>query len=227
MPDSARRSEPAFNQAFGALLAGRNRLWRDLLKAESTAVQENAAKRPDILLDQGRDNPVAIETEYEPARSVEQDARARLGEKVLKTGVAIEQAIAVRIPDALRGVGAGGLDEAIGKAAFRFAVFTATEEGVERFPETGWTEGDIDDIARVMDLCSLSERLIAKTLSTMELKVSQAANLLGADLPDFPDAVRKIAATLNQTDGEQTRRMAMAIVANAMVLGRLENRALT
>lgn len=217
MTGSARLSEPAFNQAFGRLLLKRNPLWGNLLKTESSNVLVERSKRPDILLDQGQGNPVSIETEYAPARTVEADAKARIGQQVRGTGTPIEQALAIRIPVELRDIPLDRLDGEIEKAAFEFAVFTATEEGSERFPATGWSTSGLDGIARAIEISSLSERLIAKSLSVMETKVSQAAKLLERDLPDFPDPVQNIAKALWQEDGEQTRRMAMAILANAMV----------
>ena len=60
--------------------------------------------RPDILIQHPGGLPVVIETEYHPAREVEQDAIDRLGEAVAATGEVIEQAVALRVPVQLRGV---------------------------------------------------------------------------------------------------------------------------
>lgn len=213
-----RRAESAFNQVLGGILVKRNPQWQDLLDAESTRVLEEKRKRPDILIAPTRNNPVAIETEYEPARAVENDARQRLGRRLLKTGAVIEHAFAIRIPESLSRAGAGPrLDRAVENAAFKFAILTAHGESEDRFPKTGWATGDINSISRSIELCSLSRRAVETALAVMEKAVGQAANWLESDLPDFPDGCRAIAKTLHQKDGEQTRRMAMAIVVNAMV----------
>ena len=54
--------------------------WRQNISAEQTAVLEGTpTQRPDILIHSPRSMSVVIETEIEPADTVEKDARKRLG----------------------------------------------------------------------------------------------------------------------------------------------------
>ena len=66
---------------------------------------------------------------------------------------------------------------------------------------------------------ALSERRIAEGMRILEEGVSQAAKLLRIGLRmTAPTSLTKMAAALHQEDGEQTSRMAMAIVANALTV---------
>ena len=58
-----------------------------------------------------RGAPVVVESEYAPARTVEQDAVARLGRVLADSGDEIEQCLALRAPDALRHAPQAALDE--------------------------------------------------------------------------------------------------------------------
>ena len=162
-----------------------------------------------------------VETEYEPAHTVEDDARSRLGMVMAGSGDAVEQAIAIRVPDALRG-DQGRLAENIATAEFHYCVFTHREGEPHdplRWPERGWLSGGIDDFAGLIEQTALSERRIAEGMRILEEGVSQAAARLRSDLEhDRPGVLAQIAEALHQEGGEQTSRMAMAIVANALTV---------
>ena len=212
-------TEPALNQVLGEVLASRNPEWENILSSEKTGIMEEAGRRPDIFID--CKNPVAVETEFFPARTVEKDAKERLGNALYETGVRIEQAIAVRVPKELQGQATGNLSAVIQKSVFEFASFTDSEGRIERYPKTGWISGSVDDLARLIELSSLSERALTDSLTIMQDKVRQAAALLERDVQNYPEPTQKIAETLFQEDGEQTRRMAMAILINAMVFHKI------
>ena len=77
----SRISETAFNAEFAGALRDRHPRWGGpAVLAEATGVfRGSPALRPDILMTGDIGVPVVIETEYEPARSVESDAAGRLG----------------------------------------------------------------------------------------------------------------------------------------------------
>ena len=70
--------------------------------AESTGVLRSGQKRPDILVMEKGRWPVVVETEFAPARTVDADARSRLGAHIARTGEPIEGVIAVRLPTTLK-----------------------------------------------------------------------------------------------------------------------------
>ena len=107
-------------------------------------------------------------------------------------------------------------------AEFHYCVFTHREGEPDdplRWPESGWLSGGIDDLAGLIEQIALSERRIAEGMRILEEGVGQAAARLRSDLEhDRPGVLEQIAEALHQEDGEQTSRMAMAIVANALTV---------
>ena len=108
------------------------------------------------------------------------------------------------------------------EAAFRYCVFTRREgEPTEpaRWPEEGWLSGGLDDLAGLIERAALSERRITEGTRILEEGVGQAATMLRSSLgADESRALAQIAKALHQEDGDQTSRMAMTIVANALTV---------
>ena len=177
---------------------------------------EAAGLRPDIIVRHPGGLPVAVETEYTPANTVEKDACERLGKTLQKDGQDIEQSIALRIPKTLSTAKQNELESLIEEARLEFCLFSGDPENPSRWPETGWIEGGIDDLADCIEYASLSENSIARGMSILEDSVAQTAEILAEDCADTPALLEKIADTLHQQGGVQTWRMAMAIIANAL-----------
>ena len=212
-----RTAEHTVNVELARLLRTRHPRWRRGIGVEQTGVLADApSDRPDILIQHPGGLPVVIETEYQPAREVEQDAIDRLGKTVASTGEAIEQAVALRVPVELRGVNQAVLTQRVAEAAFDYCVFTEGADGPDRWPESGWLAGGVDDLAAFIEHTALSERRIARGTLILETGVRQAAGRLEAMLLQPAGILGRRAAVLHQQPGEQTERMAMAIVANAM-----------
>ena len=211
--------EPAFNYALAEALRGKHPRWGEAIGGERTGVLWKAAgKRPDIVIPHPGGIPLIVETEYAPAATVEQDARRRVGVVLEATGEVIEQTIAVVVPLELAQAPQGRLAGLIAEAQFRYCRLSGeTPETATRWPERGWLSGDIDALAGFIEQSAISERRIREGIRTLEEGVRQAAGRLRAELaPRHPDALEAIAATLHQEDSEQTSRMAMAIIANAL-----------
>ncbi len=163
---------------------------------------------------------VVIETEYEPARTVEADARNRLGRILEPEGELMEAAVAVRIPGQL-GEGSGDLLDGIRAGTFLFCTFSGTRlpgDPVRRWPRSGWLRGGIDELADCIEQVSLSEQRIDRGAEILERAVRNTARTLQAATQDrSPEVLRKLADCLRQEEGEQTTRMAMAILLNALI----------
>ncbi len=212
-----RTGEPAFNVYFAEALRSKHPLWKDHLGVERTGVfPDDPRLRPDILVQAPDAQPVAVETEYAPAATVENDARARLGKTPLAAADPIEQAVAVRIPDALR-QGQANLAERIAVADFDYCVFSGDPASPERWPETGWLAGGIDHVARCIEHAMVSQRRVDEGMSILERGVRIATRAVqDAGELGFTDIERNFGRVLNQRAGEQTNRMAMTIIANAL-----------
>lgn len=167
--------------------------------------------RPDILISPPTTAPIAIETEFAPATTVENDAQLRLGQIVAKTGRKIEQVAAVRIPANLKSVPQYNLHSKIDVTQFEWAFFQLTENTPGRMPKSGWLKGDLNDFARCVESAASSEQLIAKATIALETAVSVCAERIKNET----ETTNKIGTILYQEAGEQTNRMGIAIVANA------------
>ncbi len=220
----ARTKEVAFNALLAEELIARHPRWnQSLVTAESTDVLLGTpAKSPDIVVGHPGESSIIVETEFEPASTVEEDARGRLGVTIKATGDTVEQVVAVRIPKNLRSM-AGGEDIANGR--FSYCLFSAlpspTLDGsfrFRRFPRNGWIGGGIDDLTGFIERAALSESRIVRGAEVLEAGVEAAAGRLHRDLEATHSGVLDtVAGALHQEKGWQTTRMAMAVVANALI----------
>ena len=208
-----RQTEPNANNALGNLLDGM--LSSSTVRSENTqAILGQAGKRPDILITaQGR-SPVVIEAEYLPARDVEPEAKERLGKQLEYSSGVIEAVIALRYPKDV--AKANDLTAALKAARLSYCVFTEgrTEGTEERFPESGWMEGTVEDLADMVRLVSVPQRAVNQASKALEGGIEQAAKLLDEVSSGITDDIAKL---LGMSDVPQTRRMACAIIANALV----------
>ncbi len=209
-----RNTEPRINAALAEALDGRHPRWR--VRAERTGVfADEPSLQPDVLVELSGTAPVVIEAEFAPAVGAEAEAFSRLGKVVKGIGLPVEQAVALRYGADLRTC--DGLRAGIESASLEWCVLSGDAKGLARWPEAGWLRGGVDELAAVVEQLSISERLVARGLEVLERGVRVAANVLRSDaLPGFGGGLEKMAAMLHQEEGEQTSRMAMAIVANAM-----------
>lgn len=213
---TATNSERSFNEALARVLWTKHPAWRERLTAE----QHRAVKgggQPDLIVRNPLGAPVVLETEYVPARTVEQDAIARLGRELADSGYAVEYCIALRAPNVLQTTPQPHLDTAAAKAKYEYCLFTRTDLiGHLRWPRRGWLTGGVDDLASLIENASISERVVARSLDILEEGIHAAAVRLRGATHDRPEVNASVAEALHQEDGEQTSRMAMAIIANAL-----------
>ncbi len=230
MNDSPRNTEPQANGALANALKRMHPDWNDeTLHAERTNVlqvpsNESASafnrspipsgkgKQPDILIAPPQGQPVIIETEFDPALTVEKDAIGRIGTQLRGTGDSIEGALSVVLPKSLKH---GNLDE-VENATYRYAAHYLGKDGeIARWPTEQWLTGTVEDIADAIEFVSISPRRIASTTSILETTVRQCAARM-SEWAGEP-ALRRIAAMLHQEEGDQTVRMAAAIFVSAFV----------
>lgn len=216
-PGKSRLSEAAVNNALGTMLREKNIRWHDSIESEVTGViQDAVGKRPDIIVNHPGSLPVIIESEFEPARTVEEDARSRLGSRLLADDRRIEQVIALKIPSSIATANQQRLEAELSEAVFKYALLMAHESEQIRWPEKGYIEGKIDDFVTFVEQTALSESIMKRGMKVLENCISVAANIVRRDSDPAVSTHKKIAALLNQVESEQTTRMAMAILANAV-----------
>ena len=142
----------------------------------------------------------------------EQDAAERLGLQVAGESRTIESAIALRYPVSVRD--SYDLPQAVAGARLSYCVLY--EDG-SRFPESGWLEGSVPDLADLVRLVSVPQREVDLAADTLQDGIEKSAVILDELKDQAPATAREIAQLLGMSDVPQTCRMACAIMANALV----------
>ena len=205
------QTEPSANNALGLLL--QPMLPRNQVITENTQILVgHPGLQPDIVITASGRSPVVVEAEFMPAFTAEAEAKARLGLEVANTGRTIESVIALRYPETIRN--AGVLAEAIATAELSFCVWN---ENGARFPESGWLYGGVEDLADLIRLVSVPQKAVDQAASALETGINNAAYLLDQVNETRQAITISIARLLGMTNVPQTRRMACAIIANALV----------
>ena len=206
-----KQMEPNVNNALGNLLKGMMPTCTVL--AENTQTfPDHPGRHADVLVTAAGRSPVVVEAEFEPAPEAEDDARERLGLRVNGEPRAIEAAVALRYPATVER--AYDLDKALREVTMSYCVLY--EDGT-RFPESGWLQGLVEDLADLVRLVSVPQKEVEQAADTLEGGIEDAATDLDQMAKSRPDLSAKIAGLLGMADVPQTRRMACAILANALI----------
>ena len=215
------RTEHSINDTLAELLRGTRRAWHhgEVVTSEDTGRIKGTSERPDILVLEPNVSPVVIETEVLPAVTVEPEALSRLGAKLRTTGRTILSSVAVRLPDRLRKKYDEALKLDLGSADdLEMALFTGSSAAsAVRWPKSGWMLGSVADLSILTQSASVPPDVIDAAATNLVNGVSEAAGMLAQIAKGNKEAVEKIGKELFQEDGEQTRRMATTILANAFV----------
>ena len=203
--------EPNANNALGNLLKGMMPTCE--VRSENTQTfPEHPGRHADVLITSAGRSPVVVEAKYVPAAEVEEGAKERLGLKVVGEPRTIEAAIALRYPQEVEE--AYDVSQAVADARLSYCVL---HEDGSRFPESGWLDGSVIDLADLIRLVSVPQKEVDAAATALENGIGQAANVL-EDMAKLKSHITPaIARLLGMVDVPQTRRMACAIIANAMV----------
>ena len=184
------QTEPSANNALGLLL--QKMLPRSTVRSEHTqTIVDQPGLHPDIVITASGRSPVVVEAEYMPAYTAEADAKGRLGLEVVNTARLIESAIALRYPEEVHR--AENLAEAIAGATLSYCVLSE-DEG--RFPESGWLEGSVTDLAELVRLVSVPQRAVDAAADALQAGIERVAAILGSLENSKPDILTAIAALL-------------------------------
>ena len=219
-----RHTEPSLNTTIGSML--QPMLGRALVRSENVrAFAGRPTLQPDILITAEGRAPVIVEAEYVPGRNVEREARSRLG--LMPTGEShrVESVIALRYP--VRDLReAPDLPAALASARLSYCLLSIEKytdppkpkiASVARFPEAGWLEGSVADLADLIRLASIPHLAVEEAADTLQEGIDRAAAVLDELERSRPAVNPEIAQLLGMDNVPQTRRMAGAIIADAMV----------
>jgi len=217
------QTEPNANNALGKLLRGMMSSSRVLSENTQTLVG-HSGRHPDILIVGPGRAPVVVEAEYEPAAEVEADAKERLGLEVTGSYHRIESAIALRYPEAVDK--ADDPEPVLAAGRLSYCLFTVAKCGeaperkiksIARFPESGWLEGSVSDLADLIRLAAFPQLAAEAATDALQEGIDRAAAVLEELESSRPAVNPAIARLLGMVNAPQNRRMAGAILANAMV----------
>ena len=177
--------------------------------------------RPDILIEEANGWPVVIEAERSSHTSAEVDAKNKLGRTVARTGRRIETAIALVYPPDVHSLDGAELRDALDRTTrLEYALYTRrVGSSPERLPAKGWIRGSVRDLAMLVHRAGVPPPRIEALATELENGVRLAAeeftrrHIYGSELGA---SVASILGQSDDTDG-QTRRMAMTVIANALV----------
>ena len=206
-----RQIESTTNVALAALL--RPMLPGCVVRSELTqTIAGHPGRHPDVLITAPGRSPVVIEAEYDPGANPEADAQPRLGVSINAEIRPVEAAVALRYPETV----ATAPEPAAALAGARFQYCVCYENG-SRFPESGWLEGGVADLADLVRLVSVPQKAVDAAADDLQQGIDSAAGVLNQMPESRPDISPAIARRLNINDVPQMRRMACAIIANAML----------
>jgi len=208
--------EQTINIALGELLERMGQDWR--IEAERVGLIQDGG-RVDILITENGGWPIALEAEVENKAQAEKEARSRLGRKTLSSHP-IESAVAIVYPMYLRDYSGESLRQKLGEVTLEFVFFSSSDlSGVDRFPKTGWLSGGVKELAFLLHNVTVNESHVRNLADALASGVSRAEAQFSEFHPYPSEFGAKIAEILGQRDCDegQTRRMAMTVIANALV----------
>jgi hypothetical protein len=214
----AQTHEQTINTALGEVLGGLGRSWA--VHAEEIGGIFEDGGRPDILIEKPGSWPLVLEGEVSNHTQAEKEARDRLGKRLVGSGYIVATAFAVVYPAELRNLNGQPLRDALKEKKLEYALVTiGVDETVERFPAKGWLTGDATELALLLHRASIPAWQVETLADTLETGVMRAAGVLSRGHPAGSKVGQGIAEVLDQNDDEagQTRRMAMTVIANALV----------
>ena len=210
------QTERTVNVELGKLLQRKMRTCRVRSEQIQSIVDQPGAQIDNLITAPGR-SPVAVEAEFMPDTG-EADATSRLGKQIVGQPRPVEAAIALRYPAHLKS--AEDLESALAETRFSYCVLYDELDDDDqriRFPLSGWLEGGLDDLADLIRLVSVPQKAVDEAADSLQNGIEQAAVVLDAMVETQPHVVSSVADMLGMRNVPQTRRMACAIIANALI----------
>ena len=212
-------SEDTITTLFVELLMPMSTTWRIYEQTIKPLVENQ--RKPDVIIRTVERYPMAVEVKIDytrgPNETGEKQAREHYLGKTLRTTLeTIASAIAIRLPYRFRTMPRAEIRENL-ETANDFAYALLNVDAPHRFPEKGWLEGTIADIATAIRIGATPITKIENAAEVLETGVHRAAVIVNTAIQHRPHIGEKIGELLVQEPGEQTTQMAMLIISNALV----------
>ena len=238
--------EPQLNGRIAAVIRSVTRTSGWQVREELRGALRGPKTKPDVLITRTNGPPVVLETEYPPASTLAGDCLKSLGRElnpsVANAAGEVSSVIGIRATDELHQCDNG--DEAQQMLEdgheIEYAVYQGTAENHVRFPDTGFIRGSIRDLIDFVRPAAESQATIDAATEAFGQGVEDAAAVLltaaseagsalgeriGTELrqpwPAYPPKPPRTPSEIgqeraDQTAREQTAKMAVAIIINAM-----------
>ncbi len=220
-PVATRTDEQTVNAALGEALGGLRRGWKVLADRRGPVL--HGGGWPDVLVREPAGWPVAVEAKHHPNHAgAEASASARLGRQPASGPYPIETAIALVYPPQFAALDGAPLRAAIDATdALEYALYSQGEDddAPDRLPTSGWLRGSVRDLAMLVQRAAVPARRVDALAERLERGVELAAEA-SSERHHYGSARGKaLAGVLEQDDDAQgqTRRMAMTVIANALI----------
>ncbi|MXW42846.1 MAG: hypothetical protein F4138_00535 [Acidimicrobiia bacterium] len=209
------RDEKALNAAIAAAISRCHP--RAVVEAERASRLVGSAKQPDITVDAPGRERVLIENKYAGVfpRALEQQCLAHFGTQWATDQRAVRVVVGMRSPERLDDFSDEDLAEGVfTEITFQWAMWSVNGEGDPvRFPESGWLKGRIAELAAFIDRAGVDGADIGPVAELLQVRLTAAVG----QATEGVGTTEAFGEVLNQEPGEQTNRMAMAILFNAML----------
>ena len=215
MAPAEHRDEKALNTAVAAAIGQCHP--QSVVEAERASKLVGSAKQPDITVEAPGRERVLVENKYAgvPPRQLEQQCLGHFGSRWAKDERFVRVVVGMRSPERLNDFS----DEDLARGAFteitfQWAMWSVNGDGDPvRFPESGWLEGRIAELAAFIDRAGAYGADAGTMAELLRMRLTAAAEWATEGV-GTADAFGKVLA---QEPGEQTNRMAMAILFNAVL----------
>lgn len=188
-----------------------------MVEAERASKLVGSAKQPDITVNAPGRERVLVENKYAgvPARQLEQQCLGHFGTSWAEDDRPVRVVVGMRSPERLDQF----LDEDLAQGAFaeitfQWAMWSVNGDDTPvRFPESGWLEGRIAELAAFVDRAGADGADASSLADLVQMRLTAAA----AQATEGAGTADAFGDVLAQEPGEQTNRMAMAILFNAVL----------
>ena len=177
---------------------------RDDFGLDAQAEVVISGRRPDVLVQRAA-GPVVIESEFAPARSVDNDALAKLFMEVV--GCEVGVTIALILPRELRDVHESEVMPRLRAAEFKWREWHSEKE----MPPLG--RGSIEDLANALVLAAARSNYLAEAVTRLE----EGASAAGSRLYYSQSAMAAVARVFDREESREVANMAALMCINAMV----------
>ena len=216
------QSEDTITVKFVDILESLRNAWK--IEPQNTQTFLDNRRKPDFTVKEKGRSPIVAEVKIDGANrpdiSGENQAKRHLGRRLASYEI-VTAAMAIRFPYRFRDISNRDLTDEIRRAKDLHYVLLDVKDdvlqGIRRFPNEGWIQGGVTDIATALRIGAMPTSRVEKAAFDLEYGVDEAAKLLENAIEERPEIGKQIEDILHQESCLQTSRMAMLIITNAFV----------